>query len=144
MLAVEIAREILNKETAWGWAGRVRPGAADSSIYDTQDGRCIADDMAGIGVTWVKADKSPGSRKNGAELVRKMLKNSHQHPQEFPGLTVFRETGKHFVRCIPVLPRDKIKTDDVDTNSEDHNYDETRYELSRRVQKAVRIPMQGA
>ena len=142
MLAVDIAKGIIEREARWGWAGRVEPGAADSSIYDTDRGKSIGDEMEDEGVYFEKADKGPGSRVNGWELLRKMLKASHQVPQEDPGLTVFN-TGIHFIRCIPVLPRDKKKTDDVDTAAEDHNGDESRYELSRTRGTSTRVPMTG-
>lgn len=142
MLAVDIARGIVAKEKAWGLWGRVQPGAADSSIYDTDRGKSIAQEMEEEGIFWERADKGPGSRVNGWELMRKMLKASHQQPQESPGLTVFR-TGYHFIRCIPVLPRDMVKTDDVDSAAEDHNADESRYELSRVSGTAARVPMTG-
>ena len=63
-----------------------------------------------------------------AKLGRTLEILIHQQPQESPGLTIFN-TGAHFIRCIPVLPRDKIKTDDVDTNAEDHIGDESRYAI---------------
>ena len=64
MLAVEIAREIksIEKEV---FAGRqVYPGPADNSIFDAENGMCIADDMARIGVRWIRSDKSPGFPKD--------------------------------------------------------------------------------
>jgi hypothetical protein len=143
MLDDDIAKGILEREERWGWAGIVEGGAADSSIYDTDRGESIADEYESHGVYYERADKSPGSRKNGWALMRKMLKASHKKPQEDPGLTIFN-TGVHFIRCIPVLPRDKVKTDDVDTNAEDHNGDEARYELSRVRGTATRVKITGA
>lgn len=81
MLAVDIAREIVKREKAMPY--QVRPGPADTSIFDTQNGNCIADDMAKERVRWNKADKSPGSRKNGWEMIRKLLKQASGN--ELPG-----------------------------------------------------------
>ena len=36
-------------------------------------------------------------------------------------------TCKHFIRCIPTLIYSETKVEDVDTDMEDHNYDEWRY-----------------
>jgi hypothetical protein len=140
----DIAKGILKREKENGWKGRVLPGAADSSIYDTKPGTVSsAKTMEKHGVFFVRADKSPGSRVNGWAMMRKMLRASHKTPQEEPGLTIFN-TGVHFIRCVPVLPRHKIKTDDVDTESEDHNGDESRYELSRVRGTATKVPIKGA
>ena len=105
------------------------PGPADPSIFDTQNGVCIADDMALIGVRWERADKGPGSRKNGWEYMRKMLKASLTFPLEYPGLFVF-DTCRTFIRTVPVLPRSERDADDIDTEAEDHCADESRYRLN--------------
>lgn len=129
MLATEIARGILQREQEMGILSRVRSGPADSSIFDTQNGVCIADDMARIGVRWERADKGPGSRKNGFEFMRKMMKSSLAAPMEEPGLFIF-DTCRHFIRTVPVLPRSERDPDDVDSDAEDHVVDESRYRLN--------------
>lgn len=58
MLAVDVARGILERERKMGLAGRVKAGPADSAIFDTQNGNCIADDMAMAGVRWEKQTKA--------------------------------------------------------------------------------------
>ena len=130
MLAVEVAREIKRAErTSTLLMGRkIHPGPADTSIFDVENGNSIADDMARSGVRWTKANKNPGSRVHGLEALRKRLKASTQHPMESPGLFVF-DTCRQFIRTLPVLPRDERNRDDVDTNAEDHIYDETRYKI---------------
>ncbi len=131
MTAKEIAAGILERQRSAPWGHRVRPGPADSSIFDTQNGMCIADDFRAAGVTWLKADKSPGSRVNGAEKIRQMLKASLSFPMEDAGVFVFNNCHDS-IEQIPVMPRDETKTDDVDTNSEDHIWDEWRYALMRK------------
>ncbi|MBN2312357.1 MAG: terminase family protein [Sedimentisphaerales bacterium] len=133
-LATEVARRIKSIESQF--KRTVHAGPADSAIYDTQNGMCIADDMARLGVTWTKADKSPGSRINSAELFRQRLKNSIT--REDPGLYIF-ETCRHFIRTVPVLPRDEKKPEDVDSSAEDHVYDAARYRIfSKRHSMTVR------
>jgi hypothetical protein len=38
-------------------------------------------------------------------------------------------TCKHFIRTIPSLVYDESNVEDIDTNTEDHIYDECRYVL---------------
>lgn len=127
-LAVEVAREILAYQKDLPWGSRVRPGPADNSIFDAENGVCIADDMAKLGVRWERSDKSPGSRKTGWEALRRMLKACLATPMEEPGLFVFKGC-RQFIRTIPTLPRDEKKQDDVDTDAEDHIADEVRYRV---------------
>jgi len=149
MLATDIAAGIVERELTMGIHDRVRPGAADSSIWDVENGNSIAADMLKSvkvkgstyrGVEWRRADKSPGSRKAGWEKLRKYLKQGiRQHvlapdktqipiPREKPGLFVF-DCCKMFIDLFPNLPRDEIDQDDVDTESEDHIGDEARYHV---------------
>ena len=128
MLAVEIAKGIVKMQADFPWGSRVQPGPADNSIYDAENGVCIADDMARLGVRWTRSDKSPGSRKTGWEAMRRMFKACLTSPMEEAGLFVF-STCRHFIRTVPVLPRDSNKPEDVDTKAEDHIADETRYRV---------------
>jgi hypothetical protein len=124
----EIARGILRMEKEMGIAGRVRPGPADSSIFDDTNVDCPANIQARQGVKWERADKSPGSRSRGLEVLRRYLRAGLEYPMEDPGLFVF-ETCHQFIRTVPTLPLAKGALDDVDSDAEDHIYDETRYRL---------------
>lgn len=131
MLATDIGEGIQAREIAMGLAGLVKPGPADSSIFDEVNGNCIAKDLAKKGAKFVPADKGPGSRKQGWEQMRKYLKDAKRPedgPRENPGLFVFR-TCKEWLRCVPPIPRDESDLDDVDSDVEDHNADETRYRV---------------
>ena len=44
--------------------------------------------------------------------MRQYLKAATQSPQEEPGIFVFA-TCRHFIRTVPVLPRDQKDPDDV-------------------------------
>lgn len=112
--------------------GAVSAGPADPSIFAVVNGACIGDAMANAGLEFEAAMTGPGSRKNGWEAMRRMLKDAKQQPMERPGMFVF-DTCRQFIRTVPVLPRDLKKIDDVDTNSEDHIGDETRYAISNEV-----------
>lgn len=139
MLAKDIAQGILDREDDLGIAGRVRPGPADTSIFDEENGVSIARDMLSKKVSWEKADKSPGSRKQGWEAIRKMLKGALPPPaggpREDPGLFVL-DRCQQFIETVPSLPRDDKDPDDVNTNAEDHIADEVRYRV-RHLRKKV-------
>lgn len=144
MLAGDVARGILDREDDLGIGGRVKPGPADSSIFDTENGNSIAADMAKKGVRWLAADKGPGSRKQGWEQVRKMLKGALPPqtggPREVPGLFVFDRCDQ-FIETVPTLPRSDKDLDDADTDAEDHIADEMRYRLRRKLRKASQTSM---
>lgn len=136
MLDTEIAKGIWEREKAMVHAkmvGKIHPGPADSAIFDTQNGICIADRMAAAPyhVSWVRADKSPGSRVNGWQIMRTMLKAAGKFPMDDPALIAF-DTCRHWISHIPSLPRDQKKIDDVDSDTEDHDGDATRYRLSKK------------
>lgn len=144
MLATEVAKGIVEREISWGFRTesfcRVKPGPADTNIFNAENGNCIALDMAApiiinrkrySGIDWLRADKRSGSRKHGWELLRTVLKNSippENGVREKAGLFVF-DTAHQFIRTVPVLPRSDRDPDDVDTDTEDHIGDETRYQI---------------
>jgi len=140
MSSKEIARGILEREADMGLTGRVKPGPADSSIFSNYDGeKSVAGDMRKLGVRWLEADKSPGSRIQGWEQIRDMLKAALPDVngyREHPGMYICARCTD-FLRTVPVLPRDKKKIDDVDTESEDHIGDETRYQVRRKHTQTV-------
>lgn len=149
MLASQIAEGIVARELAMGIHSRVKPGPADNSIWDIENGNSIAADMARPvrvngktykGVSWNRSDKSPGSRKLGWDRIRTYLQAAHPQfvkgkdgkpirvPRERPGLYAFN-TCTYFIDLFPTLPRDEEDMDDVDTDAEDHIGDETRYRV---------------
>lgn len=134
LLAVDIARGILEREKRMGL--RVHPGPADSAIYTTENGNCIADDMEQAGVKWVPANKSKGSRVNGWELIKRALVAATHTPHEEPCLRVF-STCRDFIRTVPILPRDDKNPDDINTDAEDHIADEARYRLLHRKRGGI-------
>jgi hypothetical protein len=137
-LASDIAKGIIEKEREFDV--HVHPGPADSSIFDTVNGNSIAAEMAQEGVRWVAADKSPGTRKTGWEMMRRMLKDATADHPESPGLYVF-DSCRQFIRTVPNLPRSDRDPDDADTGAEDHVADEARYRVlvRRRALKALKL-----
>lgn len=144
MLAVEVARKGLEMEKALTktYGINVQAGPADPSIFASENGVCIANDMALVGMRFQAADAGPGSRINGAERVRQFLKASMTYPLEEPGLFVF-STCAQWLRTVPVIPRDLKKPDDVDTESEDHDWDMTRYRVSHKRSTVSAVKLTG-
>lgn len=132
LTAVEIAAGIKERELRMGIRGRCKPGPADTSIYDDYEpGKSVAGDMSRCGVHWTKADKTSGSRKQGWQQMRQYMKDAIPPAggmRERPGLFVC-ESCHHFIRTVPTLPREEKDMDDVDSDSEDHVGDESRYRL---------------
>jgi len=129
--APDVAKEIKNIEAGSSILSgfRVNPGPADTSIWDADDeGQSISAKMERQGVRWTKADKRPGSRKAGLEEVRDRLSNGLKIPIEKAAMFIFSTCGQ-FIRTVPTLSRDQKNPDDVNTNAEDHVYDEVRYRL---------------
>lgn len=129
----EEVRRIDQQLLAEGWIQEpVRPGPADNSIYDVRprddksEAESIGKAMEDVGCYWERCDKSPGSRHNGLQLLRDRLQASVD----------FEGAGIYFMRhcaatlaLLPVVPRDEDDQDDVDTEAEDHLYDEVRYRV---------------
>jgi hypothetical protein len=147
MASKKIANGICDREEDWGVRRavvegeryqditRVLAGPADTEIYNRlsdRNGRCPADDMEDAGVYWERADKSPGSRKRGWEMLRTLLEGAIPNPdgtREDPGLFVC-DCCIHFLELVPVMPRDTTDPDDVPKKYEDHIADMVRYRIN--------------
>ncbi len=136
MGAGQIAAGIIAREVEWGARGRVRPGPADSQIFsDYEPGYCVAGDMEKQGVTWFRSDKGPGSRRQGWQRVRELLRRAapgEDGTRDEPGLFICRRC-EQFLRTVPTLPRSERDQYDVETESEDHIGDALRYRCWERA-----------
>lgn len=118
-----IAREIKKAEdNDPALRGRSITGIADPAIFDRQRGDSVADLMAKEGIFW-----SPGDH---TRLAGKMQFHYRLAFDErgIPGLQVF-STCRNFIRTIPALVYDEAHVEDINTDMEDHIYDECRYLL---------------
>lgn len=128
--AGQIADGIKEREkqmTEQGWiSGPVMAGPADNQIRDVreQDVDSIEVKMAAKGVLWTASDKSPGSRRNGLGLLRDRL--LYSKTGEKAGI-YFTDNCRAAITTLPTLSRDPDNEEDVDTDGEDHAYDEIRY-----------------
>jgi hypothetical protein len=134
MLPDAVAQGIKDREEDAGLKGLVRPGPADHNIYTNDSGPTAESIMRGKGVTWEQANKGPGSRKNGWEVMRQMMSSARPEDGEVvrtkPGLFVC-DRCHQFQMTVPSLSRLDRDMDDIDTEAEDHIADETRYRVRR-------------
>lgn len=156
MGSADVAAGILKREADMlraGWIAKMpTPGPADNAIWAQADKKVksIGTIMAENGVEWTESDKRPGSRKTGLQLVRDALEVSRKlargedleewieylkamrpkaSNQSRAIALYFFDNCKAALSTLPVLPRDDKDPDDVDTDAEDHVYDELRYEV---------------
>lgn len=127
------------------FAGRViRPGPADTAIWTKDRGSdSIHDKYMAKGISFVRGDKSPGSRKTGWSLAKQMLRATLYNDPQQPHYYVMAGVAPNFVRTVPSLPRDKEDLDDVDTESEDHLGDAFRYKILRLRQEPKLVSVTG-
>lgn len=100
--------------------GRKIIGIADPAIFSEEKGESIGETMARYGVYFDKADNSRIAGKMQCHYRLAFDENG------IPMFYVFN-TCKHFIRTIPTLLYDEKKVEDIDTDLEDHIYDEWRY-----------------
>ena len=93
---------------------------ADPAIWGTQTGESIAQTFARAGVYFKKGEH--------ARIDGKMQIHHRLAFDEYgkPLLYVFN-TCRHFIRTVPNLVYDDKNVEDIDTDGEDHIYDELRY-----------------
>lgn len=130
MTPARVAEGIRSREVQLGLGGRVMPGPADSAIFSSEPGQpSVAQEMEPYGVRWMRADKGPGSRLAGWEMVRQYMERGTDPGRDRPGMFVVGDRCPNFLRTVPTLPRDDDNLDDVDTDAEDHVGDEVRYRV---------------
>lgn len=123
MEVAEVAREIKRIEDENpNLKGRHIAGIADPAITQRDGGDSIADIMAKCRVYWDKADNTRLAGKMQYHYRMAFDKNG------IPMMYIF-DTCKQFIRTIPNLVYSQRHVEDVDTDGEDHIYDEGRYVL---------------
>ena len=117
----EIARKIAEIESEdINLKGKTIHGIADPSIFDESRGESIAEMMERERIYFERGDNT--------RIAGKMQMHNRLAFDEngIPMLYVFN-TCKHFIRTIPELIYDATDVEDIDTDGEDHIYDECRY-----------------
>lgn len=117
----EIARQIKRIESEdINLKGRYINGIADPSIFDESRGESVGVMMERQGVFFEKADNTRIAGK--MQLHNRLAFDDSGVPM----LYVF-STCKHFIRTVPALVYSQTDVEDIDTDAEDHIYDEVRY-----------------
>jgi hypothetical protein len=92
---------------------------ADPAIFKEDGGPSIAEVMRLHGIPWRPADNE---RLPGWQQLRARLIGNEVGPLMY----VF-DTCRDWIRTMPTLQHDEHRAEDIDTDSEDHQADETRY-----------------
>lgn len=109
-------------------------GVADPAIWNAEYGESIAETAAKCGIYFQKGDHE---RLAGLMQVHYRMAFDENG---FPMMYVFSNC-KGFIRTMPLLMYDEHKPEDVDTDGEDHIFDETKYFLmSRPIKPRVAAP----
>jgi hypothetical protein len=106
-------------------------GVLDPAAFAHTSGPSIAEKMGGRKVYFQRADNTRVAAvgaMGGWDLVRSRLKGDID---TLPMLYVFSGC-EHTIRTLPALQHDEHRVEDVDTDSEDHAGDETRYACASR------------
>lgn len=109
-------------------------GFADPAVWNegSGTGASVADIFAKYGVYFEKG--------NNSRIAGKMQLHYRFNfdAEGYPGIYIF-DTCKNFIRTIPALVYDDVNTEDIDTDGEDHIYDETRYFLMANPTKSESV-----
>lgn len=100
--------------------GRDIVGVADPSIWDASRGEAVAETAARHGILFTRGDNN---RIAGWMQVHYRLAFDESG---IPMMYVFN-TCRAFIRTMPLMMYDEVKTEDLDTDLEDHVADEVRY-----------------
>jgi hypothetical protein len=135
MTAIEVARGIMEREKE-----KVRYRVADPACWnqtikkDKTIGPSVIEDMSKEGLQFIKADNN---RMLGKLQVHQRLRVEEEKDQEgnitseHPQVVIFNNC-KHFWTTMESLREDPRNPEDVDTDQNDHVYDEFRYALMSR------------
>jgi len=127
----ELAEGILERETEEIMNNIHVTRIADPSIGDKSRGESIEIQMQPVsekGIKGVYFDMGDNDRIAGKMQVHERLRFDSEG---YPMLYLFR-TCTDWIRTVPSLPYSATKVEDVNTDAEDHAYDETRYFLMSR------------
>lgn len=109
-------------------------GPADPAIFAKHDGPSIAEKMLTAGVPWLRGDND---RMNGLQEVYSRFDAYKTDGEKKPMFYIFSNCTEA-IKQIPLLVHDERKPEDVDTEQEDHIYDEIRYACMSRPMKTIR------
>lgn len=121
----DVAKKIMELEKG----EQIRYAVADDAIFGSRQDNSptIAEQFATAfgskAVHWQPVGKGPQSRKSGKLEMHHRFKWT----EDTEPMLVFFKTCKHTIRTVPNMIYDDNDPEDIDTDLEDHAYDETRY-----------------
>lgn len=97
-------------------------GLMDSAAFaDTGQAEISrGDQMKRLGLRIKAVDKWPGSRKDRAQNLHRLLAENPKCPHKLPALRVFKGRCPNLIRTLPILPRDEKKPEQVGDHPDDH------------------------
>jgi len=131
----EIAFGIMQREEQWGIQNQIALRVADpsGSVFNErvaagtdQRGPSCADIFAEHGIYLERGDNNRIAGK--MQLHHRLAEHEVADDVVSPMLYIL-ETCTEWLRTVPSLPANPRNPDDIDTDAEDHSYDETRYFL---------------
>lgn len=123
------------------WSGNV----ADPTVFNEDGGKSIYDQMqagahdAGENLTMFPAVTD---RVNGWQTMFNMLNNALEPKPEGPVLAFVRGACPAIERTIGTVPRSLVRIEDLETKSEDHALDATRYAVMGGASEAESVDLQ--
>lgn len=101
------------------------------------------DQMRRMGLMIDPVDKWPGSKKDRAQNLHRLLAVNKKDPKGRPGILFFRGKCPELVKAIPTLPRDPKKPDQVANVAWDHPFDSLTYGLQYKIHRVTRKKVRG-
>ena len=120
--AEEVADGIKTREAS----DRISYGVIDPATKASDGGPSILERMIRCGVTWRPADNKRVAA-HGAMGGWDQMRQRFKGDENGNPMLVFFSICAHSIRTIPALQHDANRPEDIDTESEDHAADETRY-----------------
>ena len=111
--------------------GRDIIGVADPSIWDASRGESVAETAARHGIVF-----SPGDNNRIAGWMQMHYRFAFDE-SGIPMMYIFKNC-RAFIRTIPLMMYDEVRTEDLDTDLEDHVADEVRYMCMARPIRPVK------
>lgn len=146
----DVARKIIKVETRPdGTREKIRYAVADDAIFGGRQDNSptiaeqFADAFGNKAVHWMPVGKGPRSRVQMKLELHHRLKWNRNDSGEWDGelpMLVFFNNCRHTIRTLPNLVLDAKDPEDVDTNLEDHAYDQVRYAVSSYPLSPVKKP----
>lgn len=128
--APEVARELFAEAVMYG----IKDLVCDPSMFAKHGMTSEKEKVASIADHFKQAGfrvyPAQNDRINGLQIVHDYF--SAQRSDGKPLFTVF-ENNTHLIRTLPTLVYDRHNPEDIDTEQEDHLYDELRYALTSKL-----------